>query len=175
MINYKFISKEDFIPLFRIYRPEIFKDNNDIDINSFYTQAEKEKTVELDKFSVDQYKTYLTAWDEEKLVGWCWGFQVNAIEFYMCNSAVFPEYRRNGIYTELIKRLITKVQEDGFQEITSKHHPDNNAVIIPKLKAGFIIQGFEINPRFGLLVKLVIYKKTEVLGAHHQRTGFKRM
>ena len=122
-----------------------------------------------------QYRIYLTAWEDEKLVGWSWGFQNSGLEFYMCNSAVFPEHRRKGIYTELIKKVLNKAQEDGFQEITSKHHPDNNSVIIPKLKSGFIIQGFETNPRFGLLVKLIYYKSAAILNVHNHRTGFKKM
>ncbi|MDD4974127.1 MAG: GNAT family N-acetyltransferase [Bacteriovorax sp.] len=174
MISYKFITKDEFVPLFRKYRPEIFQDNNDIDINALYTESEKEKTAELDKMCTTQYRLYLTAWDDEKLVGWSWGFQKSGLEFYMCNSAIFPEYRRKGIYTELVKKVVSKAQEDGFQEITSKHHLDNNAVIIPKLKTGFIIQGFETNPRFGLLANLICYKSNTILNVHNQRTGFKK-
>jgi hypothetical protein len=73
-----------------------------------------------------------------------------------------------------MKKNITKAQEDGFQEITSRHHADNNAVIIPKLKTGFVIKGFEINPRFGLLVNLVCYKSENILKIHNQRTGLKK-
>jgi ribosomal protein S18 acetylase RimI-like enzyme len=174
MISFKFITKEEFLPLFRQYRPELFQDNNDIDLNSFYSETEKEKTAALDKMCTTQYRLYLTAWKDEKLIGWSWGFQMNGMEFYMCNSAVFPEYRRKGIYTELMNKIITKAQEDGFQEITSRHHADNNAVIIPKLKTGFVIKGFEINPRFGLLVNLVCYKSENILKIHNQRTGLKK-
>lgn len=174
MIEYKFISKDEFVPLFKKFRPEIFKENNDIDTYALYTESEKEKITELDQMCTTQYRLYLTAWESEQLVGWSWGFQKSGLEFYMCNSAVFPEYRRKGIYSELIQRVILKAQEDGFQEITSKHHPDNNAVIIPKLKAGFVIQGFEINPRFGLLVTLIFYKSKAMLNIHNQRTGFKK-
>lgn len=174
MIDYKFISKDEFVPLFRKYRPELFQDNNDIDINSLYSESEKEKINELDKMCTTQYRIYLTVWDDEKLIGRSQGFQKSGTEFYMCNSAVFPDYRRKGIYSEIVKKIIIKAQEDGFQEITSKHHPDNNAVIIPKLKAGFVIQGFEINPRFGLLVNLICYKSDSILKVHNQRTGSKK-
>ncbi len=174
MINYRFITKEEFTPLIRQFRPEIFQENYDIDTNSLYTQIEKEKTSKLEEMCSTQYRLYLTAWEDEKLIGWSWGFQVNGVEFYMCNSAVFPDYRRRGIYSELVKIVTSKAQDDGFQEVTSKHHPDNNSVIIPKLKSGFIIQGFEINPRFGLLVKLICYKSKEIQNVYSQRTGFKK-
>lgn len=174
MINYKFITKEEFVPLFKQYRPELFEDNNDVDINSFFSELEKEKITTLDKMCTTQYRLYLTAWENEKLVAWSWGFQISGMEFYMCNSAVFPEYRRKGVYTELMNKVVEKAQEDGFQEITSKHHADNNAVIIPKLKVGFVIKGFEINPRFGLMVNLVYYKSESILKVHNQRTGLKK-
>lgn len=174
MIHYKIVTKDEYIPLFRKYRPEIFQDNIDVDINALYSESEKDKIAELDKMCTTQYRIYLTVWNDEDLIGWSWGFQKSGTEFYMCNSAVFLDYRRKGIYSELIRRVVTKAQEDGFQEITSKHHPDNNAVIIPKLKAGFVIQGFEINPRFGMLVNLICYKSNNVLKIHNQRTGFKK-
>lgn len=174
MINYKFATKEEFIPLYRQYRPELFPEVNDIDINALYTESEKELIAGLDKMCTTEYRLYLTAWDDEKFIGWSWGFQKSGLEFYMCNSAVFPEYRRKGIYTDIMEKVVAKAQEDGFQEITSKHHPDNNSVIIPKLKSGFVIQGFEINPRFGLLVNLIRYKSDKVLGIHNQRVGSKK-
>jgi hypothetical protein len=41
--------------------------------------------------------------------------------------------------------------------MTSRHRADNNAVIVPKLRAGWVIAGFEVAPRFGLLVHLRRY------------------
>ena len=38
--------------------------------------------------------------------------------------------------------------------ISSKHSATNNRVIIPKLKAGFVISGLEISDRYGTLVRL---------------------
>jgi ribosomal protein S18 acetylase RimI-like enzyme len=174
MIDFKFLSREEFFPLFNKLRPQLFKDNHDIDIFRFLSEEDKDKIAKLEKLSSNQYGLYLTAWDGEQLIGWSWGFQKNAIEFYMCNSAVIPEYRRQGIYTKLIEQIVKRAQDDGFQEITSKHHADNNAVIIPKLKLDFVIQGFEVNPRFGVLVNLVCYKNSSILNVHHQRTGYRK-
>lgn len=168
------MTKAEFIPLYSQYRPELFEDNNNVDLNSFFSESEKEKISTLDKMCTSEYRLYLTAWENEKLVGWSWGYQISSMEFYMCNSAVFPEYRRKGIYTELMNKIVDKAQEDGFQEITSKHHADNNSVIIPKLKVGFVIKGLEVNPRFGLIVNLIYYKSDKVLKVHNQRTGLKK-
>ena len=55
--------------------------------------------------------------------------------------------------------MISKVTKLGFQEIYSKHTITNNAVIIPKLKAGFIISSMEVSDLFGTLVNLSYYPK----------------
>jgi hypothetical protein len=69
---------------------------------------------------------------------------------------------------------IEKVSKDGFQEITSKHHCSNNAVLIPKLKKGFLISGTEINTRFGLMISLTYFPNKNVENVFHQRVGFKK-
>lgn len=50
--------------------------------------------------------------------------------------------------------ILVQLKNDGFQVVVSRHNLTNNAVIIPKLKAGFVISGFEVDDRFGTLVKL---------------------
>jgi L-amino acid N-acyltransferase YncA len=77
----------------------------------------------------------------------------------MCNSAVFPEHRKKGLYTALMKATLEVVTEMGFQRIYSRHTATNNAVIIPKLKAGFHMTHFELSDTFGVLVHLTYYPK----------------
>ncbi len=173
-IDYRFLTKEEFIPLLNTYRPIVFHENNSIHLEEFYSEVEKQKTEHLNSLWSSQYRIYLTAWEGEQLVGWSWGFQKSGHEFYMCNSAVLPEYRKRKIYSTLLDKVVEKATQDGFQEINSKHHADNNSVIIPKLKKGFVVQGFEINPRFGLMLTLVFYTNAKVQHAHHQRTGYKK-
>lgn len=96
----------------------------------------------------------LGVFDKDKLIGWSWGFQESPAKYYMCNSAIIPEYRRKGLYTKLIKEVLLKAKEYGFQEIYSRHTATNNAVIIPKLKAGFKITSMEISDMFGTLIHL---------------------
>lgn len=171
MFTYRFLTKEEFLPLLGQYRPVIFSKSNDIDLNGIYSDEENQRSKQLSEKCVTEYRLYLTAWDSENFVGWSWGYQKSGEEFYMCNSAVMSEYRRKKIYSEMMRKIILKATADGFKEITSKHHADNNAVIIPKLKAGFVIQGFEINAKFGLMINLIFYKNSKILEVHHMRTG----
>src|SRR5688500_16067204 len=44
----------------------------------------------------DAYRINLVAFHGDALAGWCFGYQESALIFYMCNSAVLPEFRRRG-------------------------------------------------------------------------------
>lgn len=173
-VDYRFITEEEFWPLFKIHRPIIFVDNNTVDVDALLSESEKEKRKKLNEFIQIKYNLFLVVFDRDKLIGWSWGFAKSNHEYYMCNSAVYPEYRGRKIYSTLMNMIIEKVTEDGFQEITSKHHASNNAVLIPKLKKGFLISGTEINTRFGLMVSLTYFPNKKVEHLFHQRIGFKK-
>jgi hypothetical protein len=72
----------------------------------------------------------------------------------MRNSAILPNHRRKGLYSALLREVVIKLEKKGFQVITSRHNAGNNDVIIPKLKAGFLITGIELSDAFGTLVNL---------------------
>lgn len=72
----------------------------------------------------------------------------------MTNTGILEEHRRRGLYTALLPVVLNQLRQKGFQIVFSRHTLTNNAVIIPKLKAGFVISGFEVDDRFGTLVQL---------------------
>ncbi len=118
------------------------------------SEEERVKARELDKLMGTPLKIYLGAFRGEEFAGWSWGFQESAGTFYMCNSAVLPEHRRQGLYTALLNEMLRRALGAGFQKIYSRHTATNNAVIIPKLKAGFHLTHFELSDNFGVLVHL---------------------
>ena len=88
------------------------------------------------------------------LVGVVRGSQRPGAEWHMSITAIKPAYQGRGLYSALLQRLIALMGGIGFRAITSRHHADNNAVLVPKLKAGFIISGFDLSPKRGLMVEL---------------------
>ena len=72
----------------------------------------------------------------------------------MTSSGILPGHRRRGLYRSLIPVVLEYARNEGFQAVVSRHTLTNNAVIIPKLKAGFVISGFDVSDRFGTLVQL---------------------
>lgn len=156
-IIFETIDKITFTEFYKLKRPELFSQN-------FGFAAIQAMSIEEREF----FKTYNASFQDMKelrwvakyndeIIGWSFGIQKSEEDFYMINSAVLPEYRNNGIYTKLLALTVEKCKEMGFQRIYSRHHMSNNAIIIPKLKYGFTITGFEIDDRFGTMAILSYY------------------
>lgn len=91
---------------------------------------------------------------QDQMIGWHYGHASDPETYYMQNSAILPDYRNQGLYGKLLSAVLEKVQNEEFQVITSLHHPNNAAILIPKLKAGFVITGIQLHERFRYLIEL---------------------
>ena len=74
----------------------------------------------------------VSAWDGEKLVGFCRAYSDGAFAAYLTNVAVLPEYQRRGIGGELVRRLLA-----GHDAISFDLHADA-AVQAFYAKLGFV-------------------------------------
>lgn len=119
----------------------------------------------------DPYRLYLGIFVDGRVAGWTWGLQESAEAFYMVNSAVLPRYRGRGLYSALLQSLLKQVTELGFQRVYSRHKATNNGIIVPKLKAGFIITALELSDRFGTLVHLTHFPNPVRLKMSGYRAG----
>lgn len=90
----------------------------------------------------------------ESLVGWTFGRREGAHQFHMINSGVAGSERRRGIYTHLARLAMAHARSLGCSTVLSRHAANNNAVIIAKLKLGFVVSGFEYSEVYGPLVRL---------------------
>lgn len=172
-IAYHFLSPEEFFPFFHENRPNVFVGEFNFAIESVKTEMEKEKVRNMPKMeNIHRYQ--LVAKDGDKIIGWSFGQQRTYDDFYMINSAIFPEYRRQGIYTELLRMAVEHIKELGFQRIFSKHKMSNNNILIPKLKFGFVITGLFVNDDFGSLIELSYYTNSRRRELLEIRTGMRR-
>ncbi|MBN8703323.1 MAG: GNAT family N-acetyltransferase [Bacteroidetes bacterium] len=138
-----------FASITRANRPRLFDGNYDYNWNEALSEEEKISVRELGKNLEKLFVYRYLFYSDGKAIGWSWGVQKAADEIYMVNTAIEPEYRNKGIYTAFLHLLIKELSEKGFQRIYSRHKLSNNGVIIPKLKAGFVITGIEVDDRFG--------------------------
>lgn len=175
MITYEFVDKAAFREFFPKLRAEVFKDDVIFDPTDSFG-AEEKATMQENATRLSEAQGYtLVARDGEKIVGWSYGLQKGNVDFTMVNSGVLETYRRQGIYTELMHKAVDKITEMGFHRISSRHKVSNNAVIIPKLKFGFVITGIEILEIFGPCVTLSYHTKPLLREMLDVRMGSRRM
>lgn len=107
----------------------------------------------------------------EQPIGWHNGFTTDHETFYMQNSAVIEEMRGKGYYGVLLDGILDFVREEGFQVVTSLHHPNNAAILIPKLKKGFVITSTQFHERFRFLVEMKYFMNAERGKAYGRAMG----
>ena len=111
------------------------------------------------------------AFHDEALVGYTTGWFEVGGRFYIGSSAVREAYRGRGLYTRLMREVEAIVRERGGIAISSQHVATNNAVLIAKLKLGYVIAGTEYVDQMGLLVRLVLHLEPSRLALFAERTG----
>ena len=72
----------------------------------------------------------------------------------MLNSGVASAARRTGVYSQLVRAMLAHATARGYSGVRSRHTAANTAVIIAKLKLGFLVSGFEYSEVYGPLVQL---------------------
>ena len=144
----------EFSPLFRQYRPMVFKHTLDFNIQEALSAEEKSATARLKERMGTPFRLNLGIFHEQEFIGWSFGVQESAEKYYMVNTGIFPQHQNRGIYSALLPGILEIVKGEGFQIVYSRHVATNNKVLIPKLKAGFVISGVEISDIFGILVHL---------------------
>ena len=156
-VTYNFIEADEFTSFFVNNRAAVFSNDFDFNVEKVLSFQEKERRQAHAKALEGIHRYYLVAKIGNEIVGWSFGMQKSAEEYYMINSAVFPEYRRKGIYSQLLIKSVDLLTELGVQRVYSKHKMSNNQILISKLKFGFVITVFEVNDVFGNLVELSYY------------------
>ena len=151
------IDPKEFRPAFDELRPRVFADTLSYDPRTIWTEAETEALSRLRSRMGDVFELVLGIYRGEDLVGWSMGWQEDAATYKMVNTGILPEHQGKGIYKAILPRTLEILKQEGFQVVVSYHNATNNAVIVPKLRAGFIISGFEVSDRFGLIVRLAYY------------------
>ncbi len=153
------LSKKEFKVFWDKYKFQVFEDDHSYHFWDLISDEEKNKIAELRKLIGESLiEIRLAAFNEKnEFVGWSWGFQENHTTFYIANSATLPEYRRKGLYTLMLNKMLEEAILHGFQLIYSRHCATNNSIIIPKLKKGFIISKMEVDDIFGVLIHLHFY------------------
>lgn len=148
---------KEFGDFFAANRPKVFDNDIALNIDSILTEQELLYRKELNKNLGSPYKLRLYILHNDEKVGWFLGYQTDSETFYMINTGIHPSHQNKGIYKRLLPKILELLKEKGFQKVYSRHNATNNQIIIPKLRAGFLITNFEISDTFGVLIHLTYY------------------
>ncbi|MBU3679588.1 MAG: GNAT family N-acetyltransferase [Candidatus Kapabacteria bacterium] len=155
------MTAEEFHAAYVAKHAEYFKTSLIVDVTSHLSDEERQLAqVRSEAFP----KAWRMQWALEHdgvLIGWTFGYQVDHETLYMCNTAIDAAHRGKGLYTRILAHVLEHAQALGFQLVTSKHYASNNAVLVPKLKSGFIITSLALDDKYGLMVHLTKYMDPE--------------
>ena len=174
------VSAETWQAFFDQHHAGAFPDEHAVSFEPLLSPAERDKLTGLRHNLSQALHLYFLLYAGEEPIGWHFGFQRSELEYFMANTAVLPGHRNRGVYSAFLRFATARLAQEGFQYLTSIHECDNNAVLVPKLKAGFLIQalGFLIQPMLlesnhGSMIQLVFPMKAEYRAAFNTRLGTK--
>jgi len=152
----------------------LYGEHPTVDWANFMSESEIETQAKLRKDFGRANPVRLGAYKEGKLVGFCFGFQDCDSSFSMAASGVLPEHRRKGLYRFLAERMLEISKGMDFPQVSSRHVATNNAVLIAKLKLGFVVTGMELSETFGTLLQLTYFHHPLRRKVFHVRAGLAR-
>ncbi|MBX9691856.1 MAG: hypothetical protein K2Z81_05690 [Cyanobacteria bacterium] len=172
--SFREINREMYDQFRRLHEPTIFPNRFDMYVSLAYSQAEKDSLETLGRRLGDPYELRLGLFHQEQMVGWSYGVQVSADTFRMATTGILPAHQGKGIYSAYLRELAEHIKEVGFQCLYSRHYATDNGVILPKLRFGFLITGFELSDEYGLLLRLHYFFNETRRKVLHARSGFQQ-
>lgn len=100
---------------------------------------------------------YFVFYDGDTVAGWAYGEMHDPETYFMSNTAILRAYRRRGLYSRFLSHFIGYLTALGYERITSTHQPNNTAILIAKLKAGFVMSGVMLDERWSAQVQMTYH------------------
>ena len=155
------ISANEFSEIYSSKQEEYFSASLIVDVSSHLNPDEQDRVQQRKASFPSAWRMQWALEFKGDVVGWTYSYQQDHETLYMCNSAIAQDHRGKGLYSAMLQHVISMAKEQGFQLVTSKHYASNNSIIVPKLKAGFIITGMALDEKYGLMVHLTKYLHPE--------------
>lgn len=101
-------------------------------------------------------------------VGWFYSFREDPTTTFIDTIGFISAYRGQGLYSAFLAKYMAYQKALGLERITTSHHPNNRAILITELKAGFNIVGLELNESYGPLIKMALFMHEDRLKGFEQ-------
>lgn len=119
----------------------------------------------------NSFKKSFVLYKNEVPVGWHIGHAQDEMTYYMQNSAIIKSEQGQNLYGEMLKGVMEILNDEGYQVLRSLHHPNNPAVLIPKLKLGFVISGTQFSENFRGLIEMKYFFNEGMKKSFDQSVG----
>ncbi len=162
------ISFEELKEIQKIHHEKIFSNRAESKYTENLSADEKEK---IKSRAVSRWQLRVALFYKDQPVGWHYGYAAEGDVYYMQNSAVLESHRNKGLYSKMLSAVLDHLKENAFQVVISLHHPNNAAVIIPKLKLGFVICTMLIHERYRALIEMKYFFDPERKMAFDEQLG----
>lgn len=149
------------------FPPEVF-----FDPRGWLTQTRLSQLKRLEEARADEkLEDYIAMYREDDLAAMFCGHQHFDDAYRMWHANVSPDFRRQGLYRQIVRSTIDYTDRLGFRTITSEHAPGNNPVLIAKLSCGFRISTMAIDPSVGVSIVLTYFHSDNERALYEHRTG----
>ena len=92
---------------------------------------------------------------EKRVIGYVIYWKIKE-EVHINNIAVHPDFRRIGIAKEVLRQILTKIEEEGAKFVTLEVRPSNKAALALYRKLGFsplgLRENYYLKPREDALI-----------------------
>jgi hypothetical protein len=164
-------NPDEFHAFVNEHFPQVFALHDRVKLGAMLSEEEKIHFRNLQAQFGNPGEVLLYLMNGEERVGWFIGGQETIDTFYMRNTGILPAHQGKGVYKAFLPCLLAHVQALGYQKVSSRHIATHNGILIPKLQAGFVITGMELNELYGWLVHLTYYFNAERRALLMKRAG----
>ena len=150
------MDRKSALKTIELFNERIFPPGFKEETGGFRPPKERaQRVAQLWEQRIDTHPEWIVFFDQEDHpIGWFYGYMEDEETFFIDTIGLVPEVRTKGIYQAFLKQLIQYLKAAGYERLTSSHHPNNRAVLIPELKVGFNIVGLEINESAGPILRV---------------------
>lgn len=166
------LEASDYWPLHEVELRQHFPEEFYFDLRALASEAEQRARTRIEASEAAvRLADFWAVRDGDRIVAMFSGHQKDADTWRMWHTNIHPDYRRRGLYAEIIQRTLAYARELGFSVVVSEHAPSNNPVLIAKLKAGFRVAAMELDPAVGPSLVLKYFHDEAHRRAYEFRCG----
>ena len=119
--------------------------------------SRRDHSAELGALQRQGHQDAVVFYTGDNPIGYAAGRMLGAAEFLMDVTGILPAFQNKGLYTAFLHHHMKYLRALGYERVMSHHSPTNRAVLIAKLKAGFIITGTTFRENAGASVQLTFF------------------